>query len=234
MIRLGHLAVMVFIIIISGFVITNLVINSNEPCSIYLRRRALRLFPTSLICLAFGILMTYLSYDALFQLWGRESVQGLDLQLQQLSLSGSNLIWHILAHIFLLQGLIPDNILYYSQMMFLDPAWSLSLEWQFYIVAPIFIAALRSGRVIVSITVVFLLLLGYYFGNKHVFGHFGLPSFLPGIAIYFAIGILTRLYLDQERRIKRFPYELVVITLVSVMLRDFELQPIVIGLDLFS
>ena len=226
-VQFGHIAVMVFIII-SGFVITNLLLTTNESYFTYIKRRALRLFPAYLICLVFGMLTTFLTYDALTQLWGAGSIQGIDLQAQKASLVGDNFNWHVLAHMFLLQGIIPDDTLYYSQMMFLETAWSLSLEWQFYLVAPLLIACLRSSRAYLSTASVLFLVLLYTLDSKHVFGNFALPSFLPGIAIYFAIGILTRLYYDKSRRTAAYALNLCVMSIACVSLTRFELQPVVI------
>ena len=41
--------------------------------------------------------------------------------------------WHLLAHILLLQGVLPQGLLPYAYVTLLGPAWSLSTEWQFYL-----------------------------------------------------------------------------------------------------
>jgi len=46
--------------------------------------------------------------------------------------------WHLLFHVPLLQGMVSSHFLPSSDFAFIEPAWSLSLEWQFYLVAPLF------------------------------------------------------------------------------------------------
>ena len=41
--------------------------------------------------------------------------------------------WHFLAHILLMQGALPQGALPYAYVTLLGPAWSLSTEWQFYL-----------------------------------------------------------------------------------------------------
>jgi peptidoglycan/LPS O-acetylase OafA/YrhL len=60
---------------------------------------------------------------------------------------------HTLAHVPMLHGVVPDAVLPHSSTAFLGPAWSISLEWQFYLIAPLcYIGLTRfgtSGRVVV-------------------------------------------------------------------------------------
>ncbi len=38
--------------------------------------------------------------------------------------------------------MVPENVMPFAGTAFLGPAWSLSLEWQFYLVAPVLIGLL--------------------------------------------------------------------------------------------
>src|SRR5262245_9394259 len=143
-------AVSIFIII-SGFVITNLIITKQERYGPYIVRRALRLFPVYLICLVLGVITTYLTFHTFLDLpWGPNTPHSDELVKQSESLASGFYI-HTLAHLLLLQGIIPDNILYYAQHMFLDPAWSLSLEWQFYLVAPLIVWAMLRHQLEIAV-----------------------------------------------------------------------------------
>ena len=53
--------------------------------------------------------------------------------------------WHFAAHVLLLQGLIPQSLLPYAYITLLGPAWSLSTEWQFYLLIGL-LAPRRLGR----------------------------------------------------------------------------------------
>jgi peptidoglycan/LPS O-acetylase OafA/YrhL len=87
-----------------------------------------------------------------------------------------------------LHGLLPDRFLPYSDYAFIGQAWSISLEWQFYLVAPAFFAMLRYGRksgllvALVGVLAAYYLLRwrgGYGFLPLHA------PYFLLGAASYF-------------------------------------------------
>ena len=107
--RLGQVAVLVFVII-SGFLIANLIIEKNESYRDYIFRRALRIFPVYGLCLLLGIATTFLTFGTFAELWGPDSPQTADLQRQIDSLEGRGLWFHLLAHLTLMHGAIPDNI----------------------------------------------------------------------------------------------------------------------------
>ncbi len=223
--KLADNAVTIFIII-SGFVITNLTLTRKELYLPYITRRALRLYPAYLVCLSFGICTTYLYFDAFANLpWGGLTPHVQETESQVASLSGHGFANHLLAHLLLLNGVVPDNILYEAQMMFLAPAWSLSLEWQFYLVAPLVIAAMRnSGGRVAAAVVAGVAFIAY---AKGAFGQFDHPSFLPGSAIYFAVGIITRLAFDRLPQVARYPTTLVIL-LLCVTFNVEHLRPLVL------
>ena len=212
--------------IISGFVITNLVLSSNKSFGPYLARRFFRIYPVYFVCLLAGIITTLMTFNAFETLWQPESWQARDLQMIKAGLEGGGLE-HLGAHFSLLHGMIPDSSLYYSQMMFLAPAWSLSLEWQFYLLAPFVVRILRTNASIWPYCFVALVLAGQALYVKRTFGDFQLPSFLPGASAYFVIGILTRLQLNDELAIRKIRPDLLVLV-VGMLLLELSMAPVVI------
>lgn len=66
----GACAVQVFIIL-SGFVLTHLIIGQKENYGRYITRRSFRIFPVYLICLAAGVVCSKLYSDTILTLpWG--------------------------------------------------------------------------------------------------------------------------------------------------------------------
>lgn len=196
-------AVMVFTIL-SGFVITHLILARREPYPRYIARRFLRIYPVYAVALLAGMAGTYLAFDTfLAHPWGDLTPATQRMALQAESLSGHDLPWHLAAHLSLLHGAVSSRVLYESQYMFLGPAWSLSLEWQFYLVAPLVVAL--ATRRLGQVLLVALAIWGHVLYARGVFGEFMLPSVLPGAALYFGVGIATRLGLKPGASLASFP-----------------------------
>jgi peptidoglycan/LPS O-acetylase OafA/YrhL len=96
--------------------------------------------------------------------------------------SGTNII----AHLLMLHGTIPDDVVPYAASAFLVPAWSISLEWQFYLVAPLVFRAVTSG--FAGRTAVILLCIALYAANRSILPHVEFGAFLPHHVEYFFIG----------------------------------------------
>lgn len=209
-------AVLVFTIL-SGFVITHLILERREPYGPYIVRRFLRIYPVYFVALLAGIGGTCLAFDAfLVPPWGELSPATGRMLKQVDSLAGDGLFWHLAAHLSLLHGAISSRVLYESQYMFLGPAWSLSLEWQFYLVAPVVVALAthRVGQVLLA----GLAWAGHVLYIQGFFGEFMLPSVLPGAALYFGVGIATRLLIRQAGAgLRTFPLALLVLGAGLVM-----------------
>jgi peptidoglycan/LPS O-acetylase OafA/YrhL len=202
----GNDAVFTFIVI-SGFVITHLIVTRPEPYPAYIGRRFLRLFPVYLVCLAIGVITT-IGFDQaiLAQPWGAQSPPLDEFNRQIISLHAHPYA-HLLAHLTMLHGLIPDQVLDNASLIFLSPAWSLSLEWQFYLVAPLIIAAAQRPRGALLLTTVFLPAYALYWtGHLGTYGApWGHPSVLFGAAPLFALGIATRLAVTMLPALHRYP-----------------------------
>lgn len=118
-IRLGEIAVYVFMII-SGFVITHLIMMRKETYLEYIIRRFFRLWPVFMLVITFVILVLMAGipfkgrYDA--SIW---------------------MNWIVEAT--MLHGLVPDQLMNNASQRLGGPGWSISLEWQFYLIAPLLI-----------------------------------------------------------------------------------------------
>lgn len=176
------LAVDVFVIL-SGFVITGLILKDHETYAGYITRRAFRLFPAYLIVLivSTALLPIYgeAMSDTVFQT-ARNAARA-----AQIDATLTQLPAHLAVSLPLAQGLVPDKWLPGAAFGIIGQAWSISLEWQFYLVAPLALFAIKRPPywIPLGLAVVVLLLLGQgltdaYLGNKvFVFG--------TGMASYF-------------------------------------------------
>ncbi len=181
----NDLAVEVFIIL-SGFVIFSLLDNSSEGYWRFLMRRFMRLFPAYIVCFSVACVLAP---------WNVAALQGLPWQSDYvlrstrfLTEAQHYLLPNIATHLVMLQGLVPASLIPYGEFAFLSPAWSISVEWQFYILAPLLFGfgAIKSPIVRAG------LLLGYcavylVFGMRLGEGFLPhqLPFFFVGMSSYF-------------------------------------------------
>lgn len=188
---LAREAVSIFIIV-SGFVITGLVLQKQERWATFITRRAFRIFPLYLALLPLGALTLFLTASVLPDMgWASDPRFRYDDTIHHTVVSVEAAPWaHIIPHLFLFQGVIPDSLIDQSQTSFLGPAWSLSLEWQFYLIAPLLIALLRNK--VWSAATIGVLLLSVIVYKSGVLGAFPLPSLLPASIHFFLLGIFTR------------------------------------------
>src|SRR5690606_21046789 len=108
----------------------------------------------------------------------------------------SNWYTHLFAHLSMLHGVIPDSVLKYSVSSILAPAWSISLEWQFYILAPLlFWIATRS--VSWAGLLVFFLLCGWLVSERFFSSQYQYPAMLFLSVHFFLVGILSRFLLEK-------------------------------------
>lgn len=90
---------------------------------------------------------------------------------------------HVAAHVVLLQGMIPQPILPYAYVTLLGPAWSLSTEWQFYLLIGL-LAPRKFGLAAIG-----MLALGYVY--RLLPGGLMSRAFIGDAAPYFALGLAT-------------------------------------------
>ena len=196
----GDFSVRIFIII-SGFVITHLIQEKREPFPVFIARRFLRIYPAYLVALILAILVSPLRFEAVLGDPYADSLLKHYALVERAQYDG-HLTSHLLAHLTLFHGALPNNILPASEYMFLAPAWSLSLEWQFYLIAPIWIWALcRFPLATGSLT-----LLGFLTYKLLLASMYLSPSFLLGAGVLFLLGIMTRLWLPFASRREDYPW----------------------------
>jgi peptidoglycan/LPS O-acetylase OafA/YrhL len=91
---------------------------------------------------------------------------------------------HLVAHLLMVHGAVSDSLLRSSAYTFLGAAWSISVEWQFYLIAPsLFYFVQRSywtSAALLVVTIVFIRSLNY-----------AGEGFVINQAVYFLIGILS-------------------------------------------
>lgn len=190
----GDAAVHVFVIL-SGFVISHLILNKAESYSTYIRRRFFRLFPLYLTCLVFAWLVIDQYRFAYLELPFSTQIE---MRADRLAETEAHSVLHWLAHLSMLHGAIPSTWLPYAGTSILAPFWSLSLEWQFYLVAPALITCMaRSGAS--CVLGAFILLGVSMLSRRYMDQYYQYSSMLLLSLQFFAVGIMSRLAMDRVK-----------------------------------
>jgi peptidoglycan/LPS O-acetylase OafA/YrhL len=170
-------------IILSGFAISFL-LNERRPSYVsFMAGRVFRIYPVFLICLALGVATTNLSPFILESAPWRDSDYFVPLRSVSVQ-EHANVSAHIWAHLTLLNGVIPESILPDATATLLPPAWSITLEWQYYLLAPLVARLVRLNLGIIVLGVVGWAGLQYGDLWRNPF-----PAFFPTHLTLFLIGI---------------------------------------------
>jgi peptidoglycan/LPS O-acetylase OafA/YrhL len=145
LLRQGDLAVEVFVII-SAFVIFLLLDTKRISFGPFIVRRFFRLFPLFIALFIIAIPISRVSLWNATHAAAYLTPQHIAHQVLRIESWWQNLQWHLPLHLLMLQGAVPETLLKDSPGAFLDPAWSVSLEWQFYLVAPLVFGLAVSAR----------------------------------------------------------------------------------------
>ena len=202
--------------ILSGLVIMQSLRSFDYRPAPFLIARAARIFPAFLVVFAFAM-----------------GVETLETRFDQMPWIAPNSvareIWsagwpkdwwaHVLAHLTMTHGLIPDGSLPFAWVSFLGAAWSLSAEWQFY--ALMTVLALHFGRGAggeIRLAAIFLAIAGV-----GAVWHATAPpelrfsrAFLPNKAHYFALGIASAGLVREQTRGRLLGYGAVLATALGL------------------
>jgi peptidoglycan/LPS O-acetylase OafA/YrhL len=170
--------------ILSGFAITSLLDARREPYVRFIAGRAFRLFPVYLVCLGVAVGFARLVPGIVAKLDWRDTpyFDGVRVvSADEMAHPFAHLAWHL----GLLHGLPPRTLLLGSASAFLPPAWSISLEWQYYLVAPLVALAVWSPvglLVAAAVSVAGAKFGAPWFNPAPAFLPLQLPLFLVGVA----------------------------------------------------
>jgi peptidoglycan/LPS O-acetylase OafA/YrhL len=173
-------------IILSGFAISFLLHKRAQSYGAFMRGRFFRIYPVYLVCLAIGIAVNTLVPAILQTAAWRDSVYF--PLVKELAANESSSFWsHLFWHLTLLNGTLTREFLPGANSTLLVPAWSITLEWQYYLVAPFLARGVRSGGGLLGIGLVALVANHYadLWKNPQLsFMPAQLPLFLIGIGSY--------------------------------------------------
>jgi peptidoglycan/LPS O-acetylase OafA/YrhL len=169
-------------IIVSGFVIFFLLDTARERPGVFLRRRALRLYPVYLACLLVSAALLPMQ----LRVYGEAPfphphtaylVAIVEASIAQLPL-------HLAAHLAMVHAAIPPSMLPHANYAILHPGWSLSLEWQFYLLAPLVFAMLLRGGASALLVIGGACAAHFLLAGPQGFLPLHVPEFALGIACY--------------------------------------------------
>jgi peptidoglycan/LPS O-acetylase OafA/YrhL len=193
----GGAAVDVFFIL-SGFVI----VQSLERCGWrprpFLAARIVRIFPVFLVVFPAAVLLDLLPASVALLPWVAPDRAVFGIWSQGWPASW---VQEIVLHLVMAHGLIPDALLPSAWVSFLGAAWSLSTEWQFYVLALAAGHVIRPGRGKVwQLALLFLLIAaaGQLWRAEGPEAWQFSRAFLPNKAHYFALGIASAAILEMK------------------------------------
>jgi peptidoglycan/LPS O-acetylase OafA/YrhL len=141
----GAFAVDIFIII-SGFVIFYLLDRRKEAYKPYMIRRFFRIYPLFLVALVAGLLLSNIRLENL-EIGSQLAPETTNYLKHRWETHSANKVIYLLPALFMFHGLIPQAVLPYASTAFNGPIWSISLEMQFYALAPFIIIGLVSRKI---------------------------------------------------------------------------------------
>ena len=145
LIAMGPYAVDLFIII-SGFVIMLSLDKQRETYLQFIVRRFFRLFPVFIVLFVVAIPLSHVFLWNVTHASQYLTPDQIENWTDIMESWWENIQWNIPLHLLMLHGVVPEVLVKDAPGAFLVPAWSVSLEWQFYLVAPLAYAWAVSAR----------------------------------------------------------------------------------------
>jgi peptidoglycan/LPS O-acetylase OafA/YrhL len=178
----GGVAVRVFMIL-SGYLVSRQLLGKDRGWMEFLVRRLFRIYPTYLVALAVGVALLEPSRQVWAGLPFKAPHQAVDLRLFDLSIA--ELGPAIRRHMMMTHALKAGDNAY----TILGQTWSLSVDWLFYLLAPLVMALLRRSPVVgAAVGMAATLALEHLTGGRILLLHYGQ---------YFWVGILTHLLIGN-------------------------------------
>ncbi len=200
---------------LSGLVIVQSMARFGGRARAFLAARAWRLLPVYFVVLALATAV--LAWRSPFAAMPWVHLGDLGCEFWERTLP-HRLFAHIALHLALLQGALPHDVLHDAQFSLLGPAWSLSTEWQFYVMIALAVPLTGIDDRGLRRLVVLCLALGVsgrvYTAVMPVAWHFH-RAFLPNEAAYFAIGIAAARLWRGEAGLVPFAATLAVAVLIG-------------------
>lgn len=126
-------AVDVFIIL-SGFVIFSLLDGGRQSTYLaYITTRFFRIFPVYFLVLIVSTLLLGFDHQTLLT---APKGTGTVMRLALVVAAQQHIAHYFMAHLTMLHGAIPERWLPHTAYTLVGQAWSISVEWQFYLIAP--------------------------------------------------------------------------------------------------
>jgi peptidoglycan/LPS O-acetylase OafA/YrhL len=171
------------LVILSGFVITYLLERKSPGKIEFLTGRFFRLWPLLAVCLFTTFLLEPFERQNLNALV--DVMPSAEWRLHRLEVWDHRDVYYLPISLLMLHASVPEFVFTHCAKYRLSPAWSIGLEWSFYLVAPFVIHAIRTkGRQLQWLFGV--LLACVFFGWVAKIWN---PSSLPVYAPLFALGI---------------------------------------------
>ncbi len=206
----GGAAVDVFFILSGMVILRSFDAYAHRPAP-FLATRAFRILPVFLVVFAVAVMIQNLQVNLAGMPWiGPESLayrMWADNEPQDWTIS-------IAAHLAMIHGLFPDGILPYVWLDFLGAAWSLSTEWQFYVLA-VWLAR-HDGEWRMASALLALSALAVLWQHAAPAEWLFSRAFLPNKAHFFALGIASAA-LARDGDLRRFLAILAGVLAVCVM-----------------
>jgi len=187
----GGAAVDLFFVL-SGLVITQSLQRANGRAKPFLIGRAARIFPVYLVVFALAVALQPLSCSFERMPW-----IGPDSLARTICGTGWPQTWapEIVAHLTMTHGLLPYWVMPHVWVSFLGSAWSLSTEWQFYLLALLAGSRNRSlGWILLGIA-----LAGVAWQNVAAEDWQFSRAFLPNKGHFFALGVASAAVVRGDR-----------------------------------